>query len=127
MDYSSYTSSNSGGDTGSMIISLIINIALIVANWVLFEKAGEPGWKAIIPGLNIWTLFEIVYGSGWKCLLLLVPILDIVLLLLLPFRITKAYGHGFVYGLGMLFFSPVMTLILAFGPSRYRGTCYSFI
>lgn len=128
MDYGSYGSyASSGGDTGTMVVGIFVDILLIVASWFLFEKAGEPGWKSIIPGLNVWTLFEIVYGSGWKCLLLLVPGLNIVMLVLLPFRLAKAYGQSLVYGLGMLLLPPVFILLLAFGPWRYRGTCYSFI
>lgn len=32
-----------------MIISIAISILMIVANWKLFTKAGEEGWKCLIP------------------------------------------------------------------------------
>lgn len=35
-----------------MLISIAILILMIVANWKLFTKAGEEGWKSIIPFYN---------------------------------------------------------------------------
>jgi len=29
---------------------------VIVANWKIFRKAGEPGWKSIVPGYNFYVL-----------------------------------------------------------------------
>ncbi len=125
-DYGSYASS--GSSTGSTVFGLFIDLALIVANWFLFVKANEPGWMSIIPILNVWKLYEIVYGAGWKCLLLLVPILNIAVLFMLPFRLCQAYGKGILWGVLMLLCPPIMTLVLAFSPSAtYRGPCYSFL
>lgn len=30
-------------------------ILQVVAYWKIFEKAGEPGWKAIVPFYNTYT------------------------------------------------------------------------
>ena len=34
-------------------IMLIIIIVMIVAMWKIFAKAGEPGWKALIPVITL--------------------------------------------------------------------------
>lgn len=125
MDY--MYSYDGGGSTGSMIFSLLLNAALLVANWFLFEKAGEDGWKSIVPIYSLYKQFEIVYGNGWKFLLLLVPILNLVVGVAFSFRFAQAYGKGILFGFGMLFFSPIFTLILAFGSAKYHGPTYSFI
>lgn len=133
MDYSSFmdtyqqTSSGSGGSFGGSVISMLLSIATIVAAWFLFEKAGEAGWQSIIPFYSIWVMFRIVYGAGWKCLLLLVPILNIAVLIMFPFRLAKAYNGGLPMGLGCLFLPQVFQCILAFGPFTYSGPCYSFL
>ena len=101
--------------------------ALLVANWFLFEKAGEPGWYSIIPFFSIYKMFEIVYGNGWKALLLLVPLLNIVVGIAFAFRYAQAYGQGILWGFIMLFFPNIATLYLAFGPAKYTGPTYSFI
>lgn len=48
-------------------------IFYIIGVFKLFEKAGQPGWKAIIPYYNNWTLVEIVGLEWYWFLLLLVP------------------------------------------------------
>lgn len=125
-DFSQYAEQSGGG--GSSVFSFLMSIAMLVAWWFLFNKAGEEGWKAIIPFYDIYTMFDIVYGNGWKALLLLVPILNVVLLILFPFRLCQAYGKGIGFGFLTLFFSPIMMLYMAFDKNTsYYGPCGSFI
>ena len=35
------------------ILSLAVAVLGVVAMWKIFEKAGEPGWAAIIPFYNL--------------------------------------------------------------------------
>lgn len=54
------------GATTIMVIglmTLVIAILVIVAMWKIFKKAGEPGWKAIIPIYNNYILFKIVWDT----------------------------------------------------------------
>ena len=32
-----------------IVVGLIVSIIMIIARWKIFTKAGEEGWKAIIP------------------------------------------------------------------------------
>ena len=59
---------------GMTFLSLAIAVLGIIAMWKIFEKAGEPGWAAIIPFYNLYVLFKITWGNGWKFLLLLIPL-----------------------------------------------------
>ena len=127
MDESSQALEALTSGVGSLI-SLAISVIYMIGNWKLFEKAGEDGWKAIIPFLNLFVMFKIVYGSGWKFLLLFVPILGEVLLIAYYIRLAQAYGKSVGFGIGLLFLAPVFFLILAFdGNARYQGPCNSFI
>ena len=47
------------------IMSLTFWILTIIASWKILKKAGEPGWKAIIPVYNFYMLYKIVGMSGW--------------------------------------------------------------
>jgi hypothetical protein len=120
--FDSDSSSGSG-----VVFNLLLWGAMVLANWFLFEKAGEPGWKSLIPFYNLYTMFDIVYGNGLKCLLLLVPFLNIALVIMYCFRFVKAYGMHWAFGIGMLFVPQLITLIAAFGPFRYTGPEYKFI
>ena len=35
-----------------IVVGLIVSIIMIIARWKIFTKAGEEGWKAIIPIYN---------------------------------------------------------------------------
>jgi hypothetical protein len=46
-----------------MLFVLAISILLIVDKWRLYEKAGEPGWSAIVPIYNTLQLAKIATGE----------------------------------------------------------------
>ena len=57
-----------GGVLGSMlstilIVSTVIWVVMIIAHWRLFTKAGEPGWKSIIPIYNNYMLYKLVWDA----------------------------------------------------------------
>lgn len=55
-----------GGIIGAAaIFVLIYYVLLVIASWKIFKKAGEPGWKSIIPFYNAYILFKIVNLKGW--------------------------------------------------------------
>jgi hypothetical protein len=115
----------SGGSTGLAVSLYLVAVALaileIVALWRLFTKAGERGWKSLIPIYNSFILLRII-GRPWYWLLLLaIPIIDIVFVFIVYYDLSKAYGHGIPYWLGLLLLPGVMIPVLAFGRSRYYG------
>lgn len=128
---------------GSILI-LVIGwyILQVVAYWQIFEKAGEPGWKAIIPCYNTYTqykftwnaniywfvLFGTVIGGMLKsidgifsvlgsAILLAVTIINIVALN----KLVRAFGHGTGFTIGLFFLNPIFKLILGFGSDQYIG------
>ena len=102
-------------------LGLAVGVLAIVALWKIFEKAGEPGWAAIIPFYNIYTLFKITWGNGWKFLLLLIPIANIVFLILTMVKLAKAFGKSGGFAVGLIFLSVIFYCILAFDQSQYLG------
>ena len=59
-----------------MLIFIAISILMIVANWKLFTKAGEEGWKCLIPIYNTYTAIKIAF-SGTKNYLIVAIILPL--------------------------------------------------
>lgn len=103
------------------IVALAICVLTIIAMWKLFTKAGKPGWAAIVPFYNTYCLFEISFGNGWLFLLCLVPCANVVVLIMLWFKLAKAFGQGTGFGFGLLFLNTIFILILGFGSSEYVG------
>lgn len=106
---------------GTIIGACIAIVLMIIADWKLFSKAGEAGWKSLIPIYNIYTLVKIVDGNGIKFLLLCLPIVNIVYGIILNLRMAKAYGKGTGFAIGLILLPNLFQLILAFGSSEYVG------
>ena len=116
-------STGSGGSISPVVwIIYVIAIALfIVAYWRIFTKAGQPGWASIIPIYNTIVWLRIVGRPLWWFILLFVPVVNIVILIIMVHDLSKSFGHGVGFTLGLIFLSPIFILILAFGGSTYRG------
>lgn len=103
------------------IVSLAIAVLYIVAMWVIFSKAGKPGWAAIIPIYSTIVLLQIVGRPLWWIILFLIPIVGIVFGIITLNDLSKSFGHGAGYTLGLLFLSIIFFPVLAFGGSQYAG------
>jgi Family of unknown function (DUF5684) len=115
--------SDSSGAAGIIvtIIYLAIAVFYIAAGWRIFTKAGRPGWAILIPIYNTIVLLRITGHSGWTILLFFIPIVDFIFLIILLNDLSKAFGHGVGFMLGLLFLTPIFYPILAFGGSKYIG------
>lgn len=47
------------------IYFVIFYVLFIIAGWRIFEKAGEKGWKALIPLYNMYIMYKIVGMKNW--------------------------------------------------------------
>jgi hypothetical protein len=119
------TTTSASGDAGTGIVGsalwLVITVAMIVALWKLFVKAGRPGWASLIPFYNTIVLLNITGRSGWWFLGMLVPFLNFFVIIRLIFDLARVFGRGIGFGFGLLFLFPIFLLILAFGDSEYLG------
>ena len=97
----------------STIISLVIAVLIIVAMWKVFTKAGQPGWACLIPIYNLYVLCKIAGRPGWWLLLILIPFVNVIVLIILCTDVSKSFGNGVGFGLGMAF--------LGFGSAQYQG------
>lgn len=50
-----------------LLVCLGLVVMCVIANWKLFEKAGEPGWSALIPFYNSYQMAKIATGDAKIC------------------------------------------------------------
>ena len=129
MNPSDYSSMIQEQFTTVAIVSLIILVVSIIANWKIFTKAGEKGWKSIIPIYNSVVLFKIIGLSPWLLLIYLaafIPVIGsiavIVLSIVSVYYLSKSFGKGAGFTVGLIFLPQIFQLILAFGSAEYVGT-----
>ena len=120
MDYSDFGYSYQASPFMT-VVYLAVMVLGIVAMWKIFEKAGEPGWAAIIPFYNLYVLFKITWGNGWKFLFLLIPIANVVFAIITMVKLAKAFGKSGGFAVGLIFLSIIFYCILAFDSSTYIG------
>ena len=106
----------------TIITTVVITLVILAATWKLYQKAGQPGWAAIIPIYDTYIMFKLAWGSGWMFLLLFIPIVDVVVYLMLLWKLAKAFGKGVGMFLMLLLIHPVGLMILGFGSAAYIGT-----
>ena len=102
------------------VLGIIWYILLAIALWRVFTKAGRAGILAIIPIVNVFVLVKIAGLSYWWVLLYLVPIVNIILSIVVAFRIGRAFDKGGLFSFFFLWMiSFIGYFIIGFGSSRY--------
>jgi uncharacterized membrane protein YoaK (UPF0700 family) len=104
-----------------VVIYLVLILVFIVAGWMIFTKAGEAGWKVLIPIWNTLVLLKIVGRPWWWILLLLIPIVSFVVWIVVAINLARSFDRSTGFGIGLVFLPFIFGLILAFGSSTYRG------
>lgn len=117
-------------------VSLIMGILQIIATWKLYEKAGEDGWKAIIPVYNYFVMIKIATGKytlGWVYLAIsvLYIIFSMVSSLALEFSDGEVYAVMYVLVMLAAFVLMIPVWIIAgyvnymFGKSYGKSTAWN--
>ncbi|MCA9903885.1 MAG: signal peptidase I [Anaerolineae bacterium] len=106
---------------GSLVFMLAVFVLTVIGWWRMFEKAGQSGFLAIIPFVNVVVYFIISGKPVWWVLLLLIPLVNIVVLFLVHLSVARNFGRDQLFALGLLFLTPIFVLILGFGDSTYQN------
>lgn len=126
-------------------IALAWWILQIVANWRIFTKAGEAGWKSLIPVYSdyisykiawqtsyFWLVFILgivascvqTYAGDSTMLLMIVSLIRIIagiISIMYSVKLARAFGRGTLFAVGLIFLQPIFMLILGLGDDRYYG------
>jgi hypothetical protein len=119
--------STSNAGVGAMfwvlwLLYMVVVVLAIVAMWKIFVKAGEAGWKSLIPFYNTYIMFKLAGRNGWGFLLMFIPLVNIVVWFVVCIDFAKHFGKDTLFGVvGLFFFSIIGYLILGFGEAEYVG------
>lgn len=109
-----------------LIMGFSIMVLEIVALWFVLEKAGEPGWAAIIPIYNYLMVIKIAGKPWWFFLLMFIPIANIVIYIIILNGLSKSFGKDEGFTVGLFFLRFIFLPILGFGKSVYSGDKSNF-
>lgn len=124
-NYDYEDSLSSGLFAGVGLIGCLIYLAILVLTvaglWKMFEKAGKPGWAAIVPIYNIVVIIEIIGKPLWWILLWLIPCVNIVIGIWGMNLLMKSFGKDSLYTVLALFFPFIIFPVIGFGNDPYLG------
>jgi hypothetical protein len=107
-------------------VFIAIGLVVVVGMWKTFDKAGQPGWAAIVPFYNLVVMFRIGGQSGWFALSYLLNFIPIIgtlaflgIIIWNHVNISKRFGQGVGFAIGLVLLAPIFWLILGFGSSKY--------
>ena len=124
---------------------LIWFVLQVIADWKIFTKAGQAGWKSLIPFYNQYVEYGICWKSsigliyalsifivswinnsqnisnGMLVLAGVLGILSLVLTIIEAQKLSKAFGKGTGFGILLFLFGPILRMVLGFGSARYVG------
>ncbi|GJQ33611.1 MAG: hypothetical protein HBSAPP04_24500 [Ignavibacteriaceae bacterium] len=121
------------------LIAVIYALIPTIMLWGVFRKAGEPGWVAIIPVVNLYYLLKITKRTPLWIVLFISPLFSQVIakgesanmvlgLLFLTsvfvwfsimHSLSTAFGKGFFFTIGLILFGFIFVPVLAFGSAEY--------
>jgi hypothetical protein len=104
-----------------IVVALVLLLVWIAGMWKVFEKAGEPGWAAIVPIYNVVVWLRIAGRPVWWFLLFFIPIVFIIPSIIVPIDIAKRFGKETGFGLGLVFLPFIFYPILGFGDATVEG------
>ena len=114
-----------------ILVTSIIVIMQVIGMWKVFTKAGEKGWKAIIPFYNFAILYKISGMSPYLVFVyigLFIPFINFfasialaIITLYQKVNLMKAFKASTGLTVAMLMVPFVTYLILGFGKSEYFG------
>lgn len=96
-------------------------LTMLASVWTVMEKAGRPGWYALIPFWNIYQFVKIAGMPGASMLLLFIPIVNLFYAVGLNMRLARSFGQSQGFGIGMALFGFLFWPLLAFGDAEYQG------
>ena len=129
-----------------LVLGILYFILRVIADWKIFTKAGVAGWKSLIPFLCDYEEYKLCWkgslglvaavclafinyvttrvkspNNGMVILMGVLGIVALVLSFLHSQRLSKAFGKGAGFGVGLFLLGPIFRLILGFGSARYVG------
>ena len=108
----------------SLALCVVLGIAFVilsvVGRWKIFVKAGQEGWKSLIPIYSEYTMLKILNMEPLLCLLTLVVGANLMLDIVMKVKLAKAFKKGTGFAIGLILLDPIFEMILGFGSGKYH-------
>lgn len=120
------------------LISIAVVVVLVISYWKIFEKAGESGWKALVPVYSEYVMYKIGWEAKWFLISLALIVLNLIFAfaglvmiawipsigslvigIIFAVKLAEAFGKSGGFAVGLIFLPVIFFPILAFGSAQY--------
>ncbi len=123
--------SNGAGFLLFLVVAAFFYVLFALPVWGTYQKAspqGEPAWAAFVPVYSFIILLRVAGRPAWWAWFLLLPLFPylgtialLVLSIIVLNDVSKGFGHGGGFTVGLVLLPIVFWFILWLGSSTYRG------
>jgi hypothetical protein len=105
-----------------LLIFAAIFIFSVIVLWKIFDKAGQPGWAAIVPIYNAYVLIvEVCQLSIVWFIVYLIPCTSFIAAIMVALKLAEKFGKEVGFAVGLILLPIIFYPLLAFGDARYRA------
>lgn len=104
-----------------------------VSGYFIFKKAGQEGWKSLVPLYGGAICYLLVWEPGYYFVYVILAALFFVfpqiiifgiaagiLRFIFSYKLAGCFGRGMLYAVGLWLFEPIFRILLAAGPWEFR-------
>lgn len=103
------------------IVYLGVLVVTVAGMWKTFQKAGKPGWAAIVPIYNFIVLLEIAGKPLWWIILIFIPFVNLVIAIIVYHQVSLSFGQGGGMTVLLILLPFIGWPMLGFGDAQYQG------
>jgi signal peptidase I len=76
----------------ALIVLLPVSFTIVALfAWPIFEKAGIPGWKTVVPFYNLYLWLQIIDKPLWWYVFLIIPFINVFMIMLMIVELVKCF------------------------------------
>ena len=115
--------------TSRMVLSILVaiwfltlgrSIVIMIGGRKIFKKASKGEKTAFYPIINLFTMLEIADISTFLGILLFIPVINIVILIMMSYKLGTVFKTSFMYKIGLVVFPLMFYPLLGISNKQYK-------
>lgn len=110
-----------------LILAAALFVGLIVCNVIMYRKAGNAGWEALVPFYSYVCMLRMIGLPWWVAFGCLIPYVNVVFNVVVMYLWLRCYGVSIPMFIGYLLLPVPFAFIITFSEKYdYLGPAYDY-
>ncbi|HUF25912.1 MAG TPA: DUF5684 domain-containing protein [Gemmatimonadaceae bacterium] len=112
------TDAPAAGGLALWLVIMGLVVFMVASMWIVFDKAGQPGWAVLIPIYQQIVHARVANKSVWWGIALIIPVINLIAYFVISFGVAERFGKSTAFGIGLALLPIVFYPMLAFGDAQ---------